>query len=329
MASCYNDGMDYLTIQQMAGRTGLSEHTLRYYERIGLLAGVRRDEKGYRLYAEADLEWIRFLIRLRETGMPIRDAKRFSALREQGEKTFGERLEMLTEHRELIEAELRKWQEHRRKVDEKIEYYRSRLDSGSPSERSGTLVVLLHEIYGLNDHIRYYEERLRSEGTEVFAPDLLNREAFAYEEEEEAYRFFTEEVGFDRALGIAREAIRLHRTRYERVFVVGFSVGATVAWRCADDAGVDGVVCYYGSRIRDYADVSPRCPALLLFSEDEEKRMTPETQRVLEVKSRTHVEYFRGAHGFANPYDKQYDPLLTERAYRKLAAMLRGDGLVR
>ncbi len=59
------------SIQQIASMTGLSTHTLRYYEKIGLIKNVQRDQTGYRQYTDVDLAWIQFLIRLRVTGMPM------------------------------------------------------------------------------------------------------------------------------------------------------------------------------------------------------------------------------------------------------------------
>ncbi|WP_458117388.1 MerR family transcriptional regulator [Bacillus sp. PK3-130] len=86
------------TIQQIAKMTKLSAHTLRYYEKIGLLNEVSRDANGYRKYTESDISWINFLIRLRITGMSVADMKRFSDLRNQGESTVSKRLELLELH---------------------------------------------------------------------------------------------------------------------------------------------------------------------------------------------------------------------------------------
>ena len=70
-----------LTIAEAAERTGLSPHTLRYYERDGLLlSGVGRSASGHRRYTEEDLGWIEMLTRLRATGMPIRDVRRYAEL---------------------------------------------------------------------------------------------------------------------------------------------------------------------------------------------------------------------------------------------------------
>ena len=74
----------HLTIAEVAERTGLTAHTLRYYERIGLIAAVSRAPGGQRRYASADLDWLAFLLRLRETGMPIQGMQAFARLRSQG-----------------------------------------------------------------------------------------------------------------------------------------------------------------------------------------------------------------------------------------------------
>lgn len=112
------------TIQQLSQKTGLSAHTLRYYERIGLLEGVPRDEHGYRLYRESDLLWVEFLMRLRGTGMPISEMKRFSDLRSEGDSTITERREMLEAHQTHIHEQMRVLRDHLRSIDDKIVHYK-------------------------------------------------------------------------------------------------------------------------------------------------------------------------------------------------------------
>lgn len=112
------------TIQQLSQKTGLSVHTLRYYERIGLLEGVPRDEHGYRLYRESDLLWVEFLMRLRGTGMPISEMKRFSDLRSEGDSTITERREMLEAHQAHIHEQMRVLRDHLRSIDDKIDHYK-------------------------------------------------------------------------------------------------------------------------------------------------------------------------------------------------------------
>jgi DNA-binding transcriptional MerR regulator len=95
-----------LSIREAAAQTGLSAHTLRYYERAGLLEPVRRGERGERRYAPADLDWVELLRRLRATGMPIREVRRFAELRRRGAATRDERHALLVAHRARVEARL-------------------------------------------------------------------------------------------------------------------------------------------------------------------------------------------------------------------------------
>ena len=76
------------TIEEAAQRTGVSTHTLRYYERIGLLAPVGRASSGHRRYSDDDLGAVGFLTLLRQTGMPIRDMQRFVELTRAGDDTI-------------------------------------------------------------------------------------------------------------------------------------------------------------------------------------------------------------------------------------------------
>jgi DNA-binding transcriptional MerR regulator len=117
--------MNTLTIQQIAKQTGLSVHTLRYYEKIGLLQEVERDDNGYRRYTVGDVEWIRFLLRLRETGMPISEMRKFSDLRSQGASTMAPRLDLLEDHRRNVEKRIAELGGHLEKIGEKIDYYKA------------------------------------------------------------------------------------------------------------------------------------------------------------------------------------------------------------
>ena len=114
-----------LTIQQMAQATGLSAHTLRYYERAGLMIEhVRRDEgDGYRSYSHQHVAWIEFLKRLRATGMPIRDIQRYTELLRQGEQTIPERLQQLKQHQSRVEEHLKEVEQHLEAISSKIAYY--------------------------------------------------------------------------------------------------------------------------------------------------------------------------------------------------------------
>ena len=88
----------HLTIDEVAKRTGLTAYTLRYYERAGLIAPVARAPGGQRRYAASDMEWIGFLLRLRETQMPIGQMQAFARLRSEGNATAPERRQLLEQH---------------------------------------------------------------------------------------------------------------------------------------------------------------------------------------------------------------------------------------
>ncbi|GAA3512500.1 DNA-binding transcriptional MerR regulator [Streptosporangium album] len=112
-----------ITIQEASRTSGLSAHTLRYYERIGLIHEVERDAGGRRNYTTPDLDWLAFLIRLRSTGMPIAAMCRYAELRRQGPETFAERRRMLQAHRERVRAQIAQLTEDLTVLDYKIDFY--------------------------------------------------------------------------------------------------------------------------------------------------------------------------------------------------------------
>jgi DNA-binding transcriptional MerR regulator len=96
-----------LTIGQVAERTGLSVHTLRFYEREGILAHpVRRGTGGHRVYTEDDLEWLTVCTVLRGSGMPVPVIAKYTAMVRQGEGNEEERLALLRRHREQVTAQM-------------------------------------------------------------------------------------------------------------------------------------------------------------------------------------------------------------------------------
>jgi DNA-binding transcriptional MerR regulator len=120
------------TIQQVADMTGVSAHTLRYYEKIGLLERIGRLENGHRRYVEEDLGWIQFLKLLRATGMPIQQMQQFMAYAREGDSTIPDRIEVLTEHRRELSQHIAELQDHMEHLDNKIAYYNSLL-GGPPA----------------------------------------------------------------------------------------------------------------------------------------------------------------------------------------------------
>ena len=116
-----------LTISDAARASGVSAHTLRYYERAGLLDPVDRAASGHRRYAEEDLVRIQFLTKLRSTGMPIRQIRAYADLMRGGDETHEARLALLEEHREAVRARLAETARNLDLIDHKIDFYRERL----------------------------------------------------------------------------------------------------------------------------------------------------------------------------------------------------------
>ncbi|MEO1663868.1 MAG: MerR family transcriptional regulator [Chloroflexota bacterium] len=110
------------TIQQAAEITGISAHTLRYYERIGLLH-ITRAKNGHRRYTEDDLGWVSFILLLRNTDMPLPDIAEYMQLEKEGMDTIDERRRMLRGHREILIARIAQLQDHLSALDAKISHY--------------------------------------------------------------------------------------------------------------------------------------------------------------------------------------------------------------
>ena len=111
------------TIQEAALEMDVSAHTLRYYEKIGLLPSINRGENGRRNYTEEDLGWVYWLKLLRESGMPIRAMKRYVEITRAGDHTIDERCEMLEEHRNHLRAQIGKLQGYLKRLNQKVEFY--------------------------------------------------------------------------------------------------------------------------------------------------------------------------------------------------------------
>lgn len=111
-----------MKIGEIANKTNLPASALRYYEKKGLLK-VDRDKNGRRYYKESDIEWIKFIRRLKETGMLIKDIQHYSKLRYVGSITMPERLQILQLHRNYVLEQQLKWTEYLQNLDDKIEFY--------------------------------------------------------------------------------------------------------------------------------------------------------------------------------------------------------------
>ena len=129
------------TIQQVSRITQVSAHTLRYYEREGLLS-VARSPSGHRRYTDDDLGWIRFILVLKSTNMPLAEIAQFVSLEKDGQRTIEKRRTMLEDHRETLTAYITQLQCHMEALEEKIGYY---------SQANGGLLDCIHNASILDD----------------------------------------------------------------------------------------------------------------------------------------------------------------------------------
>ena len=115
------------SIQDVSKKTGLSAHTLRYYEKEGLLSRVERSPGGFRQYTDEDLEALGLICCLKNTGMSLQEITRFVALTHEGEQTLKQRVEMLREHRENVMARMAEMQKYLDKVTWKLNFFTEKL----------------------------------------------------------------------------------------------------------------------------------------------------------------------------------------------------------
>lgn len=115
------------SIHEVCERTGLSAHTLRYYEKEKLLPNVGRSPGGFRQYSEEDVETLGMICCLKNTGMSLQDISRFMMLAREGDQTLRERCELLKKHRDTVIKRMEEMQRYLDKVTWKVNYFTERL----------------------------------------------------------------------------------------------------------------------------------------------------------------------------------------------------------
>jgi len=156
-------------------------------------------------------------------------------------------------------------------------------------------------------------DKFENEDYDVYCIDLLDNRTFKYEEAEEAYSYFMNEIGFDKAKLKVLDYISDYCSNYDEIYLLGYSVGATIAWLCSEEGNVfNGIIGYYGSRIRDYLSIKPEAPTVLFFPAKEEEFDIETIIDELKYKDSVQVYQFEGLHGFADSYSKYYDSKAKE-----------------
>jgi len=123
---------DGLSIGQVAERTGLSVHALRFYEREGILADpVRRESNGRRIYSEDDVDWLEMCVRFRSSGMPLDTIRRYTDLVRQGPGNEQDRLALLQGHQEHVRTQIQELTECLNVITHKVDIYTEHLGRGT------------------------------------------------------------------------------------------------------------------------------------------------------------------------------------------------------
>lgn len=188
--------------------------------------------------------------------------------------------------------------------------------------QSNSIVIVIHEIYGINQHMESFCKKISSHGFDVICPNLLELEKpFDYCEEKIAYDYFFDKVGFLKAVQKIKGLLHSIQSEYEKIYIIGFSVGATIAWLCSEEDYLDGIVGYYGSRIRHYQDVVPVCPVSLFFPKEELSYDVDELISNLD-KRKMDVYKFNGKHGFSDPFSPHFDEEVAREAFHKMLTYL-------
>ncbi|WP_257351369.1 dienelactone hydrolase family protein [Pseudalkalibacillus decolorationis] len=188
---------------------------------------------------------------------------------------------------------------------------------------SNNAIIVIHEIYGVNQHMRYICESIGQQGFDVICPNLLDQDQpFHYTQEKEAYINYMESLSFSKTSRTIRTLITKLKEKYEKVFIVGFSVGATLAWMCSEEGSLDGVVGFYGSRIRNYVDLTPQCPVLLFFPQQEKSFDVADLITTLQKKDNVNTRKFDGQHGFSDPYAPKYCETSAKLSFNEMTRFL-------
>lgn len=138
------------TIGQAAKKMGLTAHTLRYYDKEGLLPFVAKSSSGLRIFSDSDIEWLVMIECLKGTGMTLKDIKQYIDWYNEGDSTIKQRLEMFKRQKIKLEEQMAQLQKHLEKITFKIAYYTDAATHGDMNvyERNKTLAAEKDRIFG-------------------------------------------------------------------------------------------------------------------------------------------------------------------------------------
>jgi len=165
-------------------------------------------------------------------------------------------------------------------------------------------VVILPEIFGINSHIRSVVDQYAQAGYVAAAPALFDRIEPKYESgydtpDIEKGIAIMQKISFDQALADIQATVSHMRQHHDRVSVIGYCWGGTMAWLAsAHVAGLASAICYYPGGLASQADIKPLCPVMLHLG-NEDTSPTPEAAQAVISSHPTSLAYFYPAgHGF-------------------------------
>ncbi|MEK8126721.1 MerR family transcriptional regulator [Paenibacillus filicis] len=129
------------TISQVAEMTGITAHTLRFYDKQGLLPFVDRNKAGNRDFKESDLEWLAVITCLKKSGMPVKKIRQYVDWGMEGDVTLNQRLEVFETHKKVVMEKMAELDNYLKKIDDKIWYYKTAIDYGTAAIHSQTNCV--------------------------------------------------------------------------------------------------------------------------------------------------------------------------------------------
>lgn len=162
------------------------------------------------------------------------------------------------------------------------------------ANKTKRLVVLVHEIYGITENLRQLRTLLEMNGFKVLLPALY-ADKYVGTDEKAAYDKFYAELGLEGAKAKIAEIVAEHQG--EEITLVGFSVGATVAWLLSENPGLHSAIGVYGTKIRDYLQINPIVRTDLLFCEESHFDVDKMIAK-LNDKEKVNALFIDGSHGF-------------------------------
>lgn len=119
-----------MTIKEVSDKFDISQDTLRYYERVGMIPPVNRTSGGMRDYQENDLAWVELAVCMRSAGLPVETIIEYVRLTQEGNSTFSARLRLLENQKEVLLKQKEKIEDAMKRLNYKIRRYEKAVETG-------------------------------------------------------------------------------------------------------------------------------------------------------------------------------------------------------